>query len=153
METAILPRLPIVGTLKLTSRDGKTISRIEVVSGKSTGMNSFFEGCYEELRSYLEGDSRVLNLPLDFSALTPFQLRVLKEMKKIPHGEVRSYGELARAMMSRAFQAIGNACGNNPFMLIYPCHRVVGSNGLGGFAHGLRMKKELLALEGHTLRD
>lgn len=151
MLTAILPSLPIVGILKLTSRDGKTISHIEVVKGKSTGMNPFFESCYEELKTYLGGKKTELELPLDMKGLTPFQMKVLKEMKKIPYGEVRSYGELAKAMKSKAFQAIGNACGKNPFMLIYPCHRVVGTNGPGGFAHGLKMKSELLKLEGVQL--
>lgn len=149
--TATLPTLPIVGTLRLTSRDGKTISNIEVVKGKSTGMNSFFESCYQEMKTYLEGEKKTLELPLDMKGMTPFQAKVLKEMKKIPYGEVRSYGELAKAMKSKAFQAIGNACGKNPFMLIYPCHRVVGTNGPGGFAHGLKMKTELLKLEGVNL--
>ena len=148
---ATLPSLPIVGTLRLTSRDGKTISQIEVVKGKSSGMNPFFESCYQELKNYLEGKKNSLELPLDMSGLTPFQAKVMKEMKKIPYGEVRSYGELAKAMKSKAFQAIGNACGKNPFMLIYPCHRVVGTNGPGGFAHGPKMKSELLKLEGVTL--
>jgi O-6-methylguanine DNA methyltransferase len=151
MLTAILPSLPIVGTLKLTSRDGKTISQIDVVKGKSTGMNPFFASCYQELKAYLEGKKTELELPLDLKGLTPFQAKVLKEMKKIPYGEVRSYGELAQAMKSKAFQAIGSACGKNPFMLIYPCHRVVGTHGPGGFAHGLKMKSELLKLEGHSL--
>jgi O-6-methylguanine DNA methyltransferase len=151
MYTAVLPTLPIVGTLKLTSCDGKTISHIEVVKGKSNGMTPFFEKCYQELSAYLAGKKTELELPLDMKGLTPFQAKVLKEMKKIPYGEVRSYGELAKAMKSKAFQAIGNACGNNPFMLIYPCHRVVGTNGPGGFAHGLKMKSELLKLEGYQL--
>lgn len=151
MLTATLPTLPIVGTLRLTSRDGKTISHIEVVKGKSKDMTPFFESCYEELKTYLTGEKKALKLPLDLSGMTPFQMKVLKEMKKIPYGEVRSYGELAKAMKSKAFQAIGNACGKNPFMLIYPCHRVVGTTGPGGFAHGLKMKTELLKLEGVSL--
>ncbi len=153
MMTAILPALPIVGTLKLSSRDGKTISNIEVVKGKSRDMNAFFDSCYEELKNYLEGKKKTLELPLDMNGMTPFQGKVLKEMKKIPYGEVRSYGELAKAMKSKAFQAIGNACGKNPFLLIYPCHRVVGTNGPGGFAHGPKMKRELLKLEGFTLES
>jgi methylated-DNA-[protein]-cysteine S-methyltransferase len=149
--TAILPSLPIVGTLRLTSEDGKTISHIEVVKGRSKNMNPFFDSCFEELKKYLEGKKRTLELPLDMKGITPFQAKVLKEMKKIPYGQVRSYGELAKALRSKAFQAIGSACGNNPFMLIYPCHRVVGTNGPGGFAHGLKMKSELLKLEGYSL--
>jgi O-6-methylguanine DNA methyltransferase len=151
MQTAILPELPIVGRLELQSRDGKTISHISVTKKKSTVLNPLFESCYQELKAYLEGKKTELNLPLDLTGMTAFQAKVLKEMKKIPYGEVRSYGELAKAMKSKAFQAIGNACGNNPFMLIYPCHRVVGTHGPGGFAHGLKMKSELLKLEGYSL--
>ncbi len=151
MYSAILPSLPIVGILKLSSRDGQTISQIEVVAGKSAGMNPLFETCYQELKTYLEGNKTELDLPLDMEDLTPFQLKVMKEMRKIPYGEVRSYGELAKAIKSKAFQAIGNACGKNPFMLIYPCHRVVGKKGPGGFAHGQKMKAELLKLEGAKL--
>ena len=151
METAILPDLPIVGRLKLESRDGKTISHIYTTKEKPTKLSPLFESSFRKLKAYLEGTTTELELPLDMSGMTPFQAKVLKEMKKIPYGEVRSYGELAKAMKSKAFQAIGNACGKNPFMLIYPCHRVVGTNGPGGFAHGLKMKSELLKLEGFHL--
>lgn len=151
MYSAVLPELPIVGKLKIHSQDGKTISHINVTKERPTKLSPFFEECHKELKAYLEGKKTELNLPLDMKGLTPFQLKVLKEMKKIPYGEVRSYGELAKAMKSKAFQAIGNACGKNPFMLIYPCHRVVGTKGPGGFAHGLKMKSELLKLEGQDL--
>lgn len=71
-------------------------------------------------------------------------------MKDIPHGQVATYKEIAEKLESKAYQAIGSACGKNPFLLIYPCHRVVGSNDIGGFAHGIPMKKELLKLEGRS---
>lgn len=153
METAVLPDLPIVGRLEIESRDGKTISHISCTKKRPTELSPFFETVYEALKNYLEGKTTELELPLDMKGMTPFQAKVLKEMRKIPYGEVRSYGELAKAMKSKAFQAIGNACGKNPFMLIYPCHRVVGTNGPGGFAHGLKMKSELLKLEGFTLES
>lgn len=149
MKEQILPTLPIVGRLKLSSRDGKSLCDITVTTEKSSRqLEPFFEQCYQELKAYLEGHKKVIDLPLDLSGLTPFQARVLKEMKKIPYGEVQSYKDLAARMKSKGFQAIGSACGRNPFMLIYPCHRVVGSKGLGGFAHGPRMKMGLLKLEG-----
>ena len=151
MLTAVLPDLPIVGRLEIESRDGKTISHIYCTKKKPTALSPLFTEAFNELKNYLEGKKTELELPLDMSGMTPFQAKVLKEMKKIPYGEVRSYGEIAKAMKSKAFQAIGNACGNNPFMLIYPCHRVVGTNGPGGFAHGLKMKTELLKLEGFQL--
>ncbi len=151
--TAVLPDLPIVGRLEIESRDGRNISHITVTKKKASPLTPVFEACYQELKLYLEGKKTDLDLPLDMKGLTPFQAKVLKEMKKIPYGEVRSYGEIAQAMKSKAFQAIGSACGNNPFMIIYPCHRVVGTNGPGGFAHGPKMKAELLKLEGFILKS
>lgn len=146
--SVILPELPIVGTLKLTTRDGSSLSSIHVVEPTAAGpRNEFFEDCYRKLLSYLDGSSQDLNITIDLSQVSSFQLAVLNAMKEIPFGEVASYRDLAVKMESRAFQAIGTACGRNPLMLIYPCHRVVGTKDLGGFAHGLEMKKALLKLE------
>ena len=146
--SVILPELPIVGTLKLTSLDGKTLNSIQVVEPQAeTERNAFFDDCYLKLLSYLSGKSQDLKIAVDLTSVTPFQLSVLNAMKEIPFGEVASYRDLAVKMESRAFQAIGTACGRNPLMLIYPCHRVVGTKDLGGFAHGLEMKKALLKLE------
>lgn len=148
-QSVILPPLPIVGALKLTSQDGKSLKAIHVVEAqKASDLDSFFLNCYHELKQFLEGHSLEMNIPLDLSGLSPFQITVLKAMKEIPYGRVASYRDLAFRMNSRAYQAIGSACGRNPLMLIYPCHRVVGSKDLGGFAHGLVMKKALLTLEG-----
>ena len=64
---------------------------------------------------------------------TPFQHRTWDAILAIPVGESRTYGELARRLVTAA-RAIGQACGANPIALIIPCHRVVGSLGaLGGF--------------------
>ena len=146
---AILPELPIVGTLKLTSYDGKTLAGIEVVKRSApSGMTPFFKSCHRELEKYLHGKSRTIAIKLDTHHLTPFQSQVLKAMASIPFGKVATYKNLAQKIKSKGYQAIGTACGKNPFLLIYPCHRVVGSSNLGGFAHGLQMKKDLLKLEG-----
>lgn len=149
-KSVILPPLPIVGTLKLITFDGKSLAGIDVVKGKPTRvLDPFFQDCYQELDNFLTGKSKKISIKLDYSVIKPFQLKVLKEMRKIPYGKVATYKDLAVKMDSKAYQAIGSACGRNPFMLIYPCHRVLGSNGMGGFAHGLKMKEELLKLEGH----
>ncbi|MCM2350970.1 MAG: MGMT family protein [Bacteriovoracaceae bacterium] len=149
--SAVLPKLPIVGHLKLTSYDGKTLAMVEVVKNKSSKITGpFFQKSLEEFEQFLSGKSRAINIKLDYSRLSPFQVKVLKVMKEIPYGEVATYKELAEKLDSKAYQAIGSACGKNPFLLIYPCHRVVGSNDIGGFAHGITMKKELLKLEGRS---
>lgn len=145
----ILPELPIVGTLELSSRDGKRLSSIRIVKRqKSSKLEGIFAESYLELKAYLTGEQQTLDLKVDLSLLSPFHQRVLKEMKKVSYGKVARYKDLAQGMKSKGYQAIGSACGKNPFMLVYPCHRIVGSKDLGGFAHGLKMKKELLKLEG-----
>jgi O-6-methylguanine DNA methyltransferase len=146
--SAILPELPIVRTLRLTSRDGKSLSSIEVVKKQNQRMDHpFFESCFEELKAFLHGDKKSINLPLDESGLSEFQKRVLNQIAKVPYGKTVSYKDLAQGLGTKAYQAIGSACGKNPFLLIYPCHRIIGSNDLGGFAHGLKMKAALLKLE------
>jgi len=82
--------------------------------------------------------------------ITDFERRVYAAVKTIPRGEVRTYGWVARQLGApRAARAVGNALNKNPFAPIVPCHRVVASNGLGGFARGLTAKKQLLRGEGY----
>ena len=102
---------------------------------------------FEKLCRYLEGDDAVI-LPLKLQG-TDFQRRVWNELRKIPHGETRSYAEIARAIGSpNASRAVGSACGKNRHGLYIPCHRVLGSSGkLGGFYWGLDKKQDLLAYE------
>ena len=83
---------------------------------------------------------------------TEFQRGVWDRIAEIPYGETKTYGELARAMGNPdVARAVGQACNANPLALIVPCHRVVGSSGLGGFAGGCAVKKHLLQLEQWTL--
>lgn len=83
---------------------------------------------------------------------TAFQQRVWAELRRIPPGQTRSYGEIARTLKSSA-RAVGGASGRNPLCVVVPCHRVVGSDGsLTGFAFGTRIKRLLLEAEGVRLR-
>ena len=80
---------------------------------------------------------------------TVFQKLVWNELKKIPRGQTRTYGEIARAIgRPKAVRAVGSACGANPVPLFIPCHRVVAKTGLGGFGAGLPWKILLLKTEG-----
>ena len=80
---------------------------------------------------------------------TDFQKSVWRELKKIPRGQTRTYGEIAAAIgKSKAVRAVGSACGANPLPVFIPCHRVVAKNGLGGFGSGLPWKILLLKIEG-----
>ena len=86
--------------------------------------------------------------PLDLRG-SPFQLRCWEVLRKIPPGELIAYGELAElAGSARAARAVGSAMRRNPVPLFVPCHRVVASNGPGGFGAGLAVKERLLRLEG-----
>ena len=102
-----------------------------------------------EIKEYLAGRRRKFSVKVDMSSGTGFQQKVWKELTRIPYGSVRSYGEVARRLgMPRAARAVGQACGRNPVSIIVPCHRVVASNGIGGFGNDIQMKVSLLRLEG-----
>lgn len=101
-----------------------------------------------ELGEYFAGWRRNFTLPLAPHG-TEFQLRVWNELRRIPCGETRTYGEIARAIgQPRACRAVGMANNRNPIAILIPCHRVIGSNGsLTGYAAGLAIKRQLLELE------
>jgi methylated-DNA-[protein]-cysteine S-methyltransferase len=107
-----------------------------------------------QVESYLRDPDFSFSLPVK-TAGTPFQRRVWEAIAAIPRGSTRSYGEIARDLCS-APRAVGQACGENPYPLVVPCHRVVSAGGVGGFAHAddgylLRIKRWLLAHEGATI--
>ena len=84
---------------------------------------------------------------------TPFQCMVWQELCKIPYGETRTYGDVAKALgMPGASRAVGRACNSNPLLLLVPCHRVVGAGGkMTGFAAGIERKRVLLDMEQQVL--
>ncbi|PTX94209.1 methylated-DNA--[protein]-cysteine S-methyltransferase [Opitutus sp. ER46] len=100
----------------------------------------------EQVQAYFAGKRRDFDLSLrPLGSL--FQQQVWRELLRIPPGETRSYGGLARALGTSA-RAVGRANATNPLCLVIPCHRVVGADGsLTGFAFGEDIKRQLLALE------
>lgn len=139
-----------------------TARRLAQLSGGTATDASvpFVRDAIRRLTRLLDGEPVDLSaIPLDLSGLPPFRRRVLEESRRIPAGETRSYGELARAAGSPgAARAVGQAMAQNPCPLIVPCHRVLAADGtLCGFsAHGgLALKERLLDMErpaGKTLR-
>lgn len=101
-----------------------------------------------ELAEYFAGTRRVFTVAVA-PAGTPFQQEVWAALQRIPWGERRSYGQLARAIgRPAACRAVGMANHRNPIAILIPCHRVVGADGsLTGYAGGLAIKAQLLALE------
>ncbi|KAA6211197.1 methylated-DNA--[protein]-cysteine S-methyltransferase [Streptomyces filamentosus] len=113
-----------------------------------------FGEAIRQLDAYFDGELTEFDLPLHLEG-TPFQLRVWEQLRRIPYGETRTYGELAEALGSPgASRAVGLANGKNPVGVIVPCHRVIGSGGsLTGYGGGLDRKRRLLAFEAGTGAD
>jgi len=103
----------------------------------------------DQLNRYFNGKLAKFTCAVDLIG-TPFQIRVWKELTRIPYGTTISYKQLAKRLgTSRGFQAVGRANAANPIPIIIPCHRVLGTDGsLVGYASGVKTKEFLLKLEG-----
>ncbi|WP_416977509.1 methylated-DNA--[protein]-cysteine S-methyltransferase [Streptomyces sp. T028] len=114
--------------------------------------DTLFGQAEEQLEAYFEGGLKEFTVPLRLNGGTPFQQRVWDQLRMIPYGETRSYGDLAEALGNPgASRAVGLANGKNPIGIIVPCHRVVGANGsLTGYGGGLERKQRLLDFESGT---
>jgi methylated-DNA-[protein]-cysteine S-methyltransferase len=106
-----------------------------------------------QLDEYFEGKRQRFDLAVDLALQADFNRRVLRELARVPYGEVVTYGELAaRAARPRAARAVGTVMNRNPLPIVLPCHRVIGANGkLVGYGGGLERKETLLRLEGALL--
>ena len=104
-----------------------------------------------QVTEYFDGTRQTFTVMLDFNG-TGFQKSVWQALLKIPCGQTRSYGDIAKSLGNpKAVRAVGAANGKNPISIIAPCHRVIGSTGrLTGFAGGLEVKARLLAFERAT---
>ena len=94
-----------------------------------------------------------LDVEIDLDEATPFQRAVAEALRRIPYGEVVTYGELAAlAGHPGAHRAVGSFCAHNRFAIVVPCHRVVAADGIGPYGSlGADYKRRLLALEGASL--
>lgn len=101
-----------------------------------------------QLEEYFAGKRDVFDLPLAPRG-SEFQRAVWAALRTIPHGQTRSYEQVARAIgRPTASRAVGAANGKNPIAIIVPCHRVIGADGsLTGYAGGLPVKRWLLGHE------
>lgn len=140
-----------IGCLLVEHRDEK-LTRLQILCSESQEVgvaDLFTDRVFAQVEEYLAGERQTFDVELDLSACTPFQRCVLEELRRIPFGQTRSYGQVAEAIgNSKASRAVGNANNRNPIHIIIPCHRVVGASGaLTGYAAGVDVKAKLLALE------
>ncbi|HEX5588558.1 MAG TPA: methylated-DNA--[protein]-cysteine S-methyltransferase [Acidimicrobiia bacterium] len=107
--------------------------------------DDLLKAAVDEVLRRVDGDTPLREVPLDMRG-TAFQLKVWRELLRIPRGETRTYGEVAEAVGSPGgARAVGQACGNNPVAFVVPCHRVIAADGgLGGYAFGLDVKRRVL---------
>jgi methylated-DNA-[protein]-cysteine S-methyltransferase len=101
----------------------------------------------EQVAEYARGDRRTFDLTVTYPET--FTGTVMRAIAAVPYGETRTYGDLATSL-STSPVAVGAACGRNPVPLVVPCHRVVGSDSLGGYSGGTdgpALKRRLLDAE------
>jgi methylated-DNA-[protein]-cysteine S-methyltransferase len=146
-----------VGELTLIAKDNRLIAilcdnhetgRVKLDPMTPSDSDPTLLEAEKQLSEYFAGQRNQFELDLDFVG-TPFQKQVWSALLTIPFGETRSYAQIAIQIGNpKAVRAVGAANGKNPISIVAPCHRVIGSSGaLIGFAGGIEMKRQLLALE------
>ncbi len=123
--------LTVLTDSHLQTEDGKTIHT-----------------AWQQLADYFDGKRHTFDIPFYLHG-TPFQLSVWEALQTIPFGETVSYSDIAtRIHHPKAVRAVGAANGRNPISVLIPCHRVIAKDGgIGGYAGGLAIKRQLLQLE------
>lgn len=135
----------------------------ERMAAKALGAKSHIESLtkaqrrvVQRLIAFAAGDrDELLLIDVEYGVTTAFQRKVLEACRAIPAGETLTYAQLALiAGAPGAARAVGNVMRTNKLPLVIPCHRVVGTTGLGGYSapEGLAMKRRLLSREGIAVR-
>lgn len=137
-----------IGWLKLTATQ-RLLTSVEPVDAPEAGTeNLVIHTAKQQLTEYFAGTRREFSVPFRYPTATPFQIRVWDALQQVPYGKTITYGQLAAAIgQPGAARAVGLAVGQNPLMILLPCHRVVAVNGLGGFRWGQEIKRALINLE------
>ncbi|GAD10559.1 methylated DNA-protein cysteine methyltransferase [Gluconobacter frateurii NBRC 103465] len=136
-----------LGALTISEDEGRIVA-LDWGWGRDQEETPLLVKVRDLLEKYFDGEA------VDFSVLpfspdgTPYRQKVWKALLQIPHGETRTYAEIATQAGGSA-RSVGGAMGANPIPVLIPCHRVVGTTGLGGYSglNGIEDKKILLDLE------
>jgi len=139
-----------LGIAKITG-DDIGLSSLTILSDETTVSDTIpdvLQDCVYQLQEYFNGERKQFDLKLNPEG-TEFQKRVWELLSEIPYGKTTSYLELSKRYGDvKAIRAVASANGKNPFWIVVPCHRVIGSDGsLTGYAGGIHRKKWLLEHE------
>jgi methylated-DNA-[protein]-cysteine S-methyltransferase len=152
-----------IGPLRIASTD-RGVAYLELPQASGSGLAGWLQhqsvrcdarpgfapnrDAIQQVLEYLDGKRAAFEIPLDLRG-TEFQHAVWRELSRIPYGETRTYGDLARAVgRPLAVRATGAANASNPVPIVVPCHRCVAAGArLGGYGGGRALKERLLALE------
>ena len=124
------------------------ITEIKFSKTKNIGKSLILKKLKKRIHEYFSKTKNKITLPIKIEG-SVLQKKIWSELKKIPYGKTKSYGEIAKIVKTSP-RYVGNVCGQNKHLLIVPCHRVIRTDGsLGGFSSsgGLSLKKRLLHLE------
>ncbi len=135
------------GWISASEKNNKILS-VSFVKSNNRGKSILLNKLKKNLINYFFKKTKKINpnILLEGSKL---QIKIWKELIKIPYGKTKSYGEIAKIVKTSP-RYVGNVCGQNKHLLIVPCHRVIRTDGsLGGFSSqgGLSLKKRLLSME------
>jgi methylated-DNA-[protein]-cysteine S-methyltransferase len=120
---------------------GRDQTETPVLLAARAQLHAYFDG------APMTGPTGGFDLPVA-PAGTPYRQRVWRALCAIPCGQTRSYADIAH-LAGGAARSVGQASGANPIPIIIPCHRVLASNGIGGYSggDGIDTKRYLLGLE------
>jgi methylated-DNA-[protein]-cysteine S-methyltransferase len=145
-----LPQISLhspVGDLTVSEEDGCIVA-IDWGWGRDQAATPVLLRARDQLQAYFDGELTRFDLPLA-PAGSAYRQRVWAALRAIPHGQTRSYVDITR-VAGGSPRSVGGASGANPIPIVIPCHRVLATNGLGGYSggDGLATKRFLLSLEG-----
>jgi methylated-DNA-[protein]-cysteine S-methyltransferase len=137
----------IFGWINIAENNQKLV---KVNFGKKLNSNEskFLNKVRDQILDYSLGNLIVFNIDIYVEG-SNLQKKIWNEVKKIPYGKTKSYGEIAKKLNTSP-RYVGNVCGQNKHLLVIPCHRVIRSDGLlGGFSGlgGIKLKNKLLKME------
>ena len=130
------------------SEKNNIILSVSFAKSKNRGKSILLNKLKKNLNNYFSRKTKKINSDILLEG-SNLQVKIWKELKKIPYGKTKSYGEIAKIVKTSP-RYVGNVCGQNKHLLAVPCHRVIRTDGsLGGFSSsgGLSLKKRLLNME------